>query len=438
MLKTIPKTDLKLGMYVHDLQVPWISHAFLRSSFMLRKLSDLERIRASDLGMVCIDTLKGLDASEASSAAAADADPDAASDPAHAAMTGETASPADPQAQPSMALLAGLEELGEALPGPAPDPQDERPYQEELAIAQAIRDEADQVIHSLLVDVRMGRQIQVEQLHPVVSRITASILRNPGTLVSLCRIREADTCTFRHSLSSCALMIMFGRHLQLDADTLHEAGVGGMLHDIGKMRVPDHILNKPGKLTDAEYAVMRSHVRLGLETLRDTPGISTTVMTVAAEHHERFDGSGYPEGRQGREISQLGRMAAIVDVYDAITAIRIYHHGIEPAAGLQHLYEWSAGKFDEELVQRFIQAIGIYPVGSLVRLESNRLAVVLDQNRKGLLRPRVRVVYDIGQDRALAPFDLDLADPQHADDGIFGHEEPRAWRLDPTACGFFI
>ena len=395
MLKNIRKTDLKLGMYIHDLQVPWISHAFLRSSFMLRKQSDLERIQASDLGTVRIDTLKGLD------------------------------------------VLDVLEDPGDPVPGAVAEPE-ERPFQAELAIAREIRDEAHQVIASLLTDVRMGRQIQVERLHPVVSRITASILRNPGTLVSLCRIREADTCTFRHSLSSCALMIMFGRQLQLDADTLHEAGVGGMLHDIGKMRVPDHILNKPGKLTDAEYAVMRGHVRLGLETLRDTPGISATVMAVAAEHHERVDGSGYPEGRRGREISRLGRRAAIVDVYDAITAIRIYHHGIEPAAGLQHLYEWSAGKFDEELVQRFIQAIGIYPVGSLVRLESHRLAVVLDQNRRGLLRPRVRVVYDIAQDRALAPFDLDLADPQHAQDGISGHEEPRAWPLDPTACDPFI
>jgi hypothetical protein len=155
---------------------------------------------------------------------------------------------------------------------------------------------------------------------------------------------------------------------------------------------------------------------------------------VAAQHHERFDGSGYPEGLEGHGISQLGRMAAIVDVYDAITSIRVYHHGIEPAAALQHVYGWGAAKFDEELVQHFIQAIGIYPVGSLVRLESDRLAVVLEQQAGGLLRPKVRVVYDIRQDRALAPFDLDLALPEQAGDSIVGHEEADAWPVDPASC----
>ena len=210
--------------------------------------------------------------------------------------------------------------------------------------------------------------------------------------------------------------------------------MAGMLHDIGKMRVPDAILNKPGSLSEPEFEIMKSHVPLGLETLRQTPGISPSVIQVAAEHHERMDGSGYPAGLRGDAISRLGRMAAIIDVYDAITSIRVYYHGIEPAAALQHLFQRGTGQFDGDLVEHFIQAIGIYPVGSLVRLASGRLAVVLEQQQDGLLRPKVRVLYDLRQDRALEPFDLDLAQEAQAGDSILGHEEPWSWAVDPAAA----
>jgi HD-GYP domain-containing protein (c-di-GMP phosphodiesterase class II) len=153
-------------------------------------------------------------------------------------------------------------------------------------------------------------------------------------------------------------------------------------------------------------------------------------MAVAAEHHERLDGSGYPRGLRGFQISPMGRMATIVDVYDAMTAQRIYHQGMEPAEALQRLYQGYPGCFDEDLVQHFIQALGIYPVGSLVRLESNRLAVVVGQNRSGMLHPVVRVFHDITSGQDLPPFDLDLSG---ADDAVRGHENPADWKLDPHA-----
>ena len=378
MIKRIHKSELRLGMYIHSLDCNWMLHSFIRGSFPLQRQTDLEQILDSAVENVQIDTTRGLDT--------------------------EVPAPRDPAPQGPTAHL------------------------EELPIARQIKREADTIIHSLLLDVRMGRQIQVERLEPVVSRIIGSILRNPGTLVSLCRLRQADQATFQHSVSSCALLIMFGQHLHLDRDTLHEAGVAGMLHDIGKMRVPDHILNKPGPLTQAESAIMRGHVRLGLETLSQTPGISKLVMQVAGEHHERLDGSGYPRRLRGLEISPMGRMATIVDVYDAMTSIRIYQGGIEPAEALRRLYLESPAGLDGDLVQHFIQAIGIYPVGSLVRLESGRLAVVLQQNQGGPLHPVVRVLYDIRHAMTLPPFDLDLAG---GGDGVAGHEEPAAWNLVP-------
>jgi len=159
-----------------------------------------------------------------------------------------------------------------------------------MVFAKQIQKEANKVIHSILGDVRLGKQIQVERLQPVVAQITESILRNQGTLVSLCRIREGDTYTFQHSVSVATLLISFCRAMDLPAEIVHEAGVGGMLHDIGKMRVPDHILNKPCKLTDAEFTIMKNHVNLGLEVLHKTPDISETVLQIAGEHHETFGG----------------------------------------------------------------------------------------------------------------------------------------------------
>jgi HD-GYP domain-containing protein (c-di-GMP phosphodiesterase class II) len=402
VFKQISKYDLKLGMYIHDLNCDWMKHPFMRGSFMLREESDLELIQQSPIDQVWIDTMKGLDT--AAGAASEDTAPE----------------PPAPESTPGQA--------------PAPAARPLTSHLEELPTAKRILREASRAIHSLLTDARLGRQIHLDHLQPVVLRITGSILRNPGTLVSLCRLREADKGTFQHSVSSCALLILFGHRLTLDETTLLQLGMAGMLHDLGKMRVPDHILNKPGKLTDPEYVIMRDHVRLGLETLGQTPGVSGTVLLVAAEHHERCDGSGYPKHLQGDAISLYGRMAAIVDVYDAVTSKRIYHHHLEPAVALRRLYERSPRYFDQDLVQQFIQAIGIYPVGSLVRLESNRLAVVMEQNQGGLLNPKVRVVYDLTRGTALSPFDLDLSRPEAAGEDIVSHEEPAAWNLDTDAC----
>jgi putative nucleotidyltransferase with HDIG domain len=376
-----------------------MDHSFLRNSFMLRKESDLLKIMESGISEVYIDTIKGIDSGCSPTLGEVQAD-----------------------------LTARMLDLPLLKPPPGTT---RTTHQEELGFAKQIQREANKVIHSILGDVRLGKQIQVERLSPVVTQITESILRNQGTLVSLGRIREGDTYTFQHSVSVCTLLVTFCRYMELSPEAIHEAGIGGMLHDIGKMRVPDHILNKPGKLTDEEFAIMKDHVVLGLETLRQTEGISRTVIQVAGEHHERFEGSGYPYRIKGSEISELGRMAAIVDVYDALTSNRVYHKGMEPPAALTKLFEWSDHHFDPELVQHFIQAIGIYPVGSLVKLDSNRLAVVMEQGTQGLLFPKVRVVYDIFRGRKINPMDLDLSVPESAGDSIIKNEEPEDWGINP-------
>ena len=390
MIKKIKPEDLRIGMFIHNLNCGWMEHSFLWPRFQLKKESDLQKILSIGMPEIEIDTDKGLDVQPRSTVEA----------------------PAPPPSEAPKVL------------------QDTTSHTEELATAKHIQNAANEVIQNLLMDIRLGKQIEVEHVEPIVEQITDSILRNQGTLVSLCRIKQSDTYTFQHSVSVATLMISFCRYLGMDRTTIHEAGIGAILHDIGKMKVPNNILNKPGKLTDDEFGIMKSHVTLGLEILDQTPGISEVAIQIVGQHHERFGGSGYPKDLKSNAISVLGRMAAIVDVYDAITSNRVYHTAMEPSVALQKLFEWSKFHFDEELVQLFIQSIGIYPVGSLVRLENDQIAVVLQQGGTGLLHPVVRVIYDIRRQRRIAPQDLDLS--QHVGEiQIVAAEDPEDWQINP-------
>jgi putative nucleotidyltransferase with HDIG domain len=397
MIKKIHVSRLCLGMFIHDLNCGWMAHKFMRSRFLLTKASDFNKILESGINELYIDNTKGLDAD---------------------GLTEEEAS-------------AGVIQRLEAAVTIRAKSTAHNTFSEELPEATAIYREASEVVASMLADARLGKQLSVDRVRPIVSRIMNSLLRNSGALLSLNRIKAGDKYTFQHSVSVATLMIVFGRCMGLGAEELYQAGLGGIVHDIGKMQVPEKILNKPDLLTDAEFVIMKSHVTLGLAMLKETPDITGPMLEITGQHHERFDGTGYPNGLTAFNISQTGRMAAIVDVYDAITSNRCYHTGMEPAMALKKLFEWSAHHFDEALVQSFIQAVGIYPVGSLVRMESNRLGVVIEQGREGLLYPIVRIIFDISLNRPLEPKDLDLSLPEHGGEAIVSHEQPDAWGINP-------
>jgi putative nucleotidyltransferase with HDIG domain len=183
--------------------------------------------------------------------------------------------------------------------------------------------EANRIVRNLIQDVRLGKQVELEQLDPVVENIITSVFRNQDALLPLLRLKDHDNYTFQHSVSVCALLVSFARGLKLERPIIKEIAIGGLLHDVGKAKVPDDILNKPAKLTEAEFAKMKSHVVQSILILQNTPGISQIALDVAGQHHERFDGTGYPNKLKGDEISLYGRMGAIVDVYDAITSDRV-------------------------------------------------------------------------------------------------------------------
>ncbi|WP_374260463.1 HD-GYP domain-containing protein [Zoogloea sp.] len=401
MLKKIPVARLKPGMFIHELCGDWMSHPFWRAKFKLSGDGDLRRIVEAGIQFVYIDTDRGLD---------------------------------DQDAIPAEAVQAAVEdEIAAALAVPD-DSQLRVSVQEEMARARKVHEQAHKVVRSMMSDVRLGKAISLEDADPVVEAITGSVLRNGGALLGLIGIKNKDDYTFLHSVSVCTLMIAFGRSLGLEGDALRQGGIGGLLHDIGKMKVPDEVLNKPGRLTDAEFELIKRHPGDGHAVLLETPGIGPVPLDITRHHHERLDGSGYPDKLKADDISTMARMAAIVDVYDAITADRCYHKGMPAAEALRKMWEWSSAHFDQKLLQAFMRCVGIYPVGSLVRLESGRLGVVIEQNESNLLMPRLRVFFSTRSNGYIKPEIVDLSRRLGAGGGdrIVSAEAPDKWGVDPV------
>jgi putative nucleotidyltransferase with HDIG domain len=271
--------------------------------------------------------------------------------------------------------------------------------------------------------------IDVDSIVPTVEGIIDSIFRNQDALLPLAHLKKPDEYTFHHSVSVCALLVAFGRSLKLSKEVLLDLALGGILHDIGNTNISETLINKPGKYSDEEFAAMKAHVAEGVKLVSALEGISPIVIQVISEHHERLDGSGYPEGKAGKEISIYGQMAGIVDVYDALTSNRPYHRGMSPTQALKKLLEWSEHHFDPQLVHSFIRAIGIYPTGTLVKLESNRMGIVLEQNTGKLLEPVVKVFYHAGRKHYIPPEEVDLS---KGGDRVDTVERFEKWNIDPT------
>ena len=271
----------------------------------------------------------------------------------------------------------------------------------------------------------MGKAMDAEHCLPLVADIADSVERNPGAIVSLARLKTSDDYTFMHSVAVCALMVSLGRQLGLGEADCREAGLAGLVHDLGKALMPPDVLNKPGALTSEEFAIMKGHPEAGHRMLLEGKGVGEVPLDVCLHHHEKVNGKGYPHGLKGDEISLFARMGAVCDVYDAITSNRPYKAGWDPADSIQKMAQWAKdGHFDERIFQAFVKSIGIYPTGSLVKLKSGRLAVVVEQGSASLLKPVVKVFYSTKASEPLVPQLLDLG---RSSDEIVSREVPSAW-----------
>ncbi len=397
MLKRISVRQLTLGMYIQEFCGSWIDHPFWRNSFLLNDPADLEALLASKIKEVWIDCTRGLDLdSEENVVSMAHNEADVAAEMA------QTVS------EPLQIVRVSSDV--------------------EFSRAAKIVAKSRQAVNSMFEEARMGQAVNADSAQRLVEEISNSVIRNPGALISLARLKSADDYTFMHSVAVCALMIALARQLGLDEAQCRSAGVAGLLHDLGKAAIPLEILNKPGKLTDSEFAIIKTHPREGHQMLLDGQGVDDNTLDVVLHHHEKIDGSGYPERLQGDEISLFAKMGAVCDVYDAITSNRPYKAGWDPAEALGKMAEWSKGHFDTRVFQAFVKSIGIYPIGSLVMLSCGRLGVIVDQSEKSLLQPQVKVFFSTRSNARILPEIIQLGLPGKSLK-IVSREDPAKWRI---------
>ncbi len=397
MLKKISVKQLTVGMYLKEFCGSWMEHPFWRNAFVITDPKDIERVRASSIKEVWIDCSKGIDVA-----------------------SGETAvSEAESEAQVDAELNLAAAAVREIAPVQA---------SAEFARAAKICSQSKRAVTSMFNEARMGKAVDTAGAQKLVEEISDSVMRNPGALISLARLKTADDYTYMHSVAVCALMIALSKQLGLDEKQTRSAGIAGLLHDLGKALMPMEVLNKPGKLTDKEFTIIKSHPAEGHKLLLASTGANEMALDVVLHHHEKTDGSGYPKGLKGSEISLFSKMGAVCDVYDAITSNRPYKAGWDPAESLRKMAEWANGHFDQAVFQAFVKSVGIYPIGSLVKLDSGRLGLVIDQAEKSLLTPRVKVFYSTRANARIRPEIIDLSRP-NCPEKIVSREDPIKWNF---------
>lgn len=347
--KRIHVSDLRLGMYVTKLDKDWLDTPFLMQGFYIEEPDDINVV-AEYCEYVWVDSHERDSYSKQSSG------------------------------------------VGTASFAPVKTIEYTSPVLEEHRRVFKTFNRARNITKSLLDDIRLGGALDAGQAKETVDACVQSVLRHPDALLWMSRIREESEYTSEHCLNVCILAITFGRHLGFDAQDLEKIGLCGLLHDVGKMRVPHDILNKPGKLDDKEYSLMKSHTVHGRNLLLAANSIYSGAIDVAYSHHEKVDGTGYPRKISAAGISKFAKIIAIVDAYDAMTANRCYSRAVTSTEALKRIYKDRGKHFDEILAIQFIKAIGLFPSGSIVELYNGEIGIVIETNQKRRHLPKVILV----------------------------------------------
>lgn len=408
MLVNVPADEVRLGMFVHGFGGSWMDHPFWRTKFMLSEQVQLEKIRASSVEYVIIDDGKGL----------------------------------APEPQDNVHSLRPVAhspsretETRAPAPRPAarwqPDPKaflspKERAIEFRKASGAINRSKA--AVMEAFADARLGKAIRTKKMRSLVEQISNSVSRDPAIILNIAKLKTKDEYTYLHSVAVCALMINLARTMNLDEAQVEDIGMAGLLHDIGKMAIPDDILMKPGRLDDREFETVRSHPERGHEILASSSGIPFAALDVCLHHHEKMDGTGYPKRLDGSELSLVARMSAICDVYDAITSQRPYNEPWTASEALSKMASWN-GHFDKLIFKSFVESLGITPVGTLVRLNTDQLAIVTGESPADFTLPLVRIFYDIDTGREMPPADLEIL-RSGGSRSVAAIEEPEDWGFD--------
>jgi HD-GYP domain-containing protein (c-di-GMP phosphodiesterase class II) len=372
----VAPVDLQKGMYVSELDRPWLETPFLFQGFRITNNDELQQIdKLCDF--VFVDTEKST------------------------------------IPVPERAAINNGERSRETQQDTARIVRAAEPYRNtfdnELPAARDIHGYAMKTTGTLLNDVRMGKSLDVEETRRVVIRMVDSILRNPDALALLACLSKKHDALVAHALTVCTLSLCFGRYLGLDKATLVELGIGALVHDIGETKLPDRLLRDSNALSEEERALLQSHTRIGMMIMKKLEGVSETVIAIARDHHERADGSGYPRKLVNSELDVCTRIVSIVDTYDSITSGVHGREKIGLDVALKYIYSWREGLFDALLVEKFIQCIGVYPIGSTVELRSGHIGIVISSQPDARLFPRVMLVLDARKEPVEPPKTMNLA-----------------------------
>ena len=362
----IDTKELEIGMFVAELDRPWLESHFLFQGFTVENQAELEDVQNS-CAYVFVDV--------------------------------EKSSFSNPEARKRLLARANT-----ATPAA---PQGTRPYvksfEEEIEDAEEIHSGAQRYVEQVFADARLGKAVDTEEAKAVVSDMMGSIIRNPDALVLLSSLKAFDESEITHSMNVCTLALAFGRFLGMGVDPLQELGLGALLHDIGETKVPEAVLKKRYGLTPDEKREMQRHTEHGAEILRGMKGIPTSAVEIALTHHEKVNGKGYPRGIKGEDISHFARIIAIIDVYDRLTHVANKQRYITSTDALKNMYEYRNVFFDGDLIERFIQCLGIYPVGTVVELGSGEVGVVISVEPDHHLLPKLMLVRDNGKQPIYPP-----------------------------------
>lgn len=374
-------SQLKKGMYVSELDRPWTETSFLLQGVLIENTEDISQFQKT-CEYVYIDAEK--------------------SDKSIYAHLR------------SLSTLGKDESVSNNLVADESEQADleQNNLQKELKVARKVHTRTRTYIDRALEDVRLGQAVNTDEAKELVTEVASSVTRNPHAMVWLTNMKERDEYTSIHCLNVCIMAVSFGRSIGMSKSELEIIGLGGLLHDLGKMRVPLDILNKPDKLTYDEFEVIKTHPMEGFKMLKEQDDLPLEVLDIVKHHHERRNGKGYPSQLGGDEINNMTRMVAIVDVYDAITSDRCYHDAITPYDALRNMYEWVNEDFDKDIIEQFIKCLGIYPIGCVVELNLGHVGIVVSASEKSKLRPIVMLVLNSKRERFPMPKLINLAHPK--------------------------
>ncbi|WP_345427913.1 HD-GYP domain-containing protein [Halioxenophilus aromaticivorans] len=348
--KKIPVADLQIGMWISELDRDWLGTPFMMQGFRVNTMDEIQTV-AKYCQHVWVDGVE------------------------------ET--------------WSGREQKETIKPRPKPRViKNQTSSTEENQRISGVYKQARSITRSILDEIRLTSLIDTDKAKDVVNDCVGSVIRNPDALLWLSKIRSRDEYTSEHCLNVCIMAIAFGRQLGYEGKELFELGVCGLLHDVGKMKVPDEVLNKPGKLTDDEFNIIKSHTEIGRDLLMAAGSDSARAVEAAWCHHERVDGSGYPRGLKGNEISRTAMIISIVDAFDAMTAERCYKPSMSPTEALKIMYDSRGKHFDSDLVDQFIQTVGLYPPGTVVELVNGQAGLVIEANPSFKHLPKIIVLCD--------------------------------------------